>query len=242
MLWFKHFHLALTFLTRLGRARLKSPTELAAALYMYPAVGALLGILLTLTAMLPLSPWVLAWAMTVINLVLTRGLHWDAWADTWDAWGSGAQGERFWAIIKDSRIGAFGVLGLVVGLGLQTTLFTLVIDHQAWALLFWSCIWGRFLCLVLAWSCRQLTRPGLGQGVLEGATPQILIKAGLIAALPIFCLPLAQVGLGLILSLVPLWILQRLGRLQAGINGDFLGSAIIAGEISALLPLSMLIM
>lgn len=239
MIWLTHFHTALSFLTRLGRARLESPAQLAAALPMYPVVGALLGLLFALISRLPLSSWVLAWILIAATVLLTRGLHWDAWADIWDGWGSGATGERFWEIVKDSRLGAFGTLGLILGLGLQASLFELAIRQHAWDILLWSCIWGRFLCLVLAWNCRDLTRPGLGQSVLQGATNPALLKAGLFTALPIFFLPPIQVGLGLVASIFPLLALGRLGRQHGGINGDFLGASIIAGELCALLPLSL---
>ena len=40
-------------------------------------------------------------------------------------------------------------------------------------------------------------------------------------------------------QLIALAALVALGRRHNGVNGDFLGSAIIAGEISALLPLAL---
>lgn len=239
MTWLRNFHVALTFLTRLGRARITSSAEINASISMYPLVGGVIGLGLALVAMTPVSPWVLAWGLTGANIFLTRGLHWDGWADLWDGWGSGVTGERFWEIVKDSRIGAFGVLGLVLGLGLQTALFETVIRQQAWATLVWSCVFGRFCCLVLAFRGRSMSRPGLGRNALRGATGRALLLGGLCTVMPGLLLSPSHIGLSLIVSLAPMAALLRLGRVQGAINGDFLGAAIIAGEICALLPLAI---
>ena len=90
-----NFLVALTFLTRLGRARITSSEAIARSMSMYPLVGVLIGAALALAALLPLSSWVLAWGLAGLNIYLTRGLHWDGWADLWDAWGSGATDDRF---------------------------------------------------------------------------------------------------------------------------------------------------
>ena len=58
-----------------------------------------------------------AWLWMALEAWSTRGLHWDGLADLGDASGSGAQGERFWAILRDSRLGAFGALHLLLAFG-----------------------------------------------------------------------------------------------------------------------------
>ncbi|MHC5053392.1 MAG: adenosylcobinamide-GDP ribazoletransferase [Planctomycetota bacterium] len=95
----------------------------AAALPWFPAVGLVMGAALYgLTALAGLSPWG-AWpagaAFLVVagGVVLTRGLHLDGLADAADALGSLAPRERMLAIMKDSAVGAFGVLALVLVLG-----------------------------------------------------------------------------------------------------------------------------
>jgi len=233
------FHIALTFLTRLGRARITTSEAISRSMPMYPMVGLLLGLILAAASRLPLSSWAVAWTLTGLNLYLTRGLHWDGWADLWDGWGSGATGERFWAIVKDSHIGAFGVMGLVLGLGIQTTLFEAAVARNAWAAMLFAPVFGRFCCLILARMGKSLPRAGLGQNALQGASPSALFLGGcttLLAALP---LGLSHLALTLALALAALGALLALGRKQDGVNGDFLGSAIVAGEICALFPLCL---
>lgn len=232
------FHVALTFLTPLGRARITSNEAISRSMAMYPLVGAIIGISLTLTSLLPLASWPLAWLITTLNLVLTRGLHWDGWADLWDGWGSGQRGQRFWDIVKDSHIGAFGVMGLLLGLGLQTALFERAIAHQAYAVMILAPVQGRYCCLLLARMGRDLSRPGLGQNAVHGADQRALAVGGLITLIPLLTVPAAHALISLLLTAIALYFLVKLARLQHGLNGDFLGAAIVAGEICALAPLA----
>ena len=53
------FLVALTFLTRLGRARITTSGAISRSMPMYPLVGAVIGLILALTSLLPLSSWTL---------------------------------------------------------------------------------------------------------------------------------------------------------------------------------------
>ena len=83
--------------------------------------------------------------------------------------------------------------------------------------------------------CRDLGRPGLGALCLPGATNRATV----------FCVAFGLAALwgaggfraaawGAALSGLVLWRLVALAREQGGINGDFLGAAIVAGELCAL--------
>ncbi len=112
----------------------------AGSLGWFPAVGLLLGGLwgsFDLVAGFFLSPTLRA-AMDVIFLgALTGGLHLDGLADTADGFFSRREKEEALRIMKDSRIGTWGVLALLAVLGLKT-LAILDLPQQV-----------RFLCLVL---------------------------------------------------------------------------------------------
>ena len=235
----RDFLVALTFLTRLGRAHITSSEAIARSMYMYPLVGVLMGALAGLASLLPLSSWVLAWALAGLNLYLTRGLHWDGWADLWDGWGSGATGERFWEIVKDSRVGAFGTMGLILGLGLQAALLERAVALQAWPALVFAPVFGRFCCLLLARLGRGLSRPGLGQNALSGASPRALFLGGAMTLAAALLPGPGHAVLTVALTTLPLGVLLALARRQNGLNGDFLGAAIVAAELCALLPLSL---
>ncbi len=56
-----------------------------------------------------------------VEAVLTGALHEDGFADVCDGFGGGTTPERVLAIMKDSRVGAYGAIGVVLMLGLKWT-------------------------------------------------------------------------------------------------------------------------
>lgn len=226
--------LALSFLTRLAPGRMADEAALGRTLPWFPAVGLTLGgLLVPLAALAPL-PTLQSWALVAGTLWATRGLHHDGAADLGDAWGASAEGERFWRILKDSRIGAFGVMSLWLCLSGQLLLAQELFARRAWgALVLAPCV-GRTAAVLLAWLARDLARPGLGGGFLRGAEPRRVVLAGLVAVTAGLVLAPAALPLAALLLAPGLLFLRRLGRRQGGLNGDFLGAAIVYGELCAL--------
>ncbi len=233
----------LAFMTRLCPARSVTPDTLAATMPRMPLFGLVVGAVCVVPLWLGAAQGhalVQSWLYVAASAWLTRGLHWDGWADLWDAWGSQAQGERFWNIIKDSRMGAFGAMGIVLGMGgcmaAATELLRTAPHAHALDTLLWAPVLGRSACVILARCGTKASCSTLGRQFIEGATPQALI----ISTALCIGLGLGLVGVRtLIISmgiLAPaLVLLARLARRQQGLNGDFLGAVIIWGELSALL-------
>ncbi len=115
------FRIALNFLTRLpGGAHTEDPAAIARALRAAPAVGALTGAIgaaIWLVAQ-PLGPWPAALCAVSVQLLATGAFHEDGWADFWDALGGRDQEERL-AIMRDSRLGAYGGAALILALALK---------------------------------------------------------------------------------------------------------------------------
>jgi len=88
----------------------------------FPAVGAVVGAI-------SVGVWCLAarWLpapvavglMLATSLLVTGAFHEDGFADSCDGFGGGETPDRVLAIMKDSRIGAFGAIGIFVMLGLK---------------------------------------------------------------------------------------------------------------------------
>ncbi|MEW5774086.1 MAG: adenosylcobinamide-GDP ribazoletransferase, partial [Thermodesulfobacteriota bacterium] len=188
--------------------------------------------------LLPRSPWAAAWLALLGSLWLTRGLHWDGWADLCDAWGSRATGERFWQILKDSRTGAFGAMGLFMGLSGQLLLLHHCLGWGLYAGVGYCFVFGRGLAVGLMALNRDLSRPGLGAAFLPGATPGRLAAAAALTLGPgLWALPAPSLAAALLLGIFGLSELTALARRHGGLNGDFLGCAIVWGELSVLLAL-----
>ncbi|MGO4685290.1 adenosylcobinamide-GDP ribazoletransferase [Hyphomicrobium sp. 2TAF46] len=120
------FFIALQFLTRLPLKHIDPlPRDwlVRAAKYL-PVVGGLIGIatggviLLTSHVFPSPLPVILGLAFAIL---LTGGLHEDGLADTADAFGGGHTRERCLEIMKDSRIGTFGTLALIVTFALKAS-------------------------------------------------------------------------------------------------------------------------
>ena len=116
--------------------RLDDPSQLPAfsrAAWLVPVAGALLAlppalliVLLGLTDLPPLATSLLAVALA---MMLTGALHEDGLADVADGFFGASRRERRLEIMKDSRIGAFGTLALLTGVGLRTVLLTALIER-----------------------------------------------------------------------------------------------------------------
>jgi adenosylcobinamide-GDP ribazoletransferase len=124
---------AFLLLTRLPVACFCRPDEVsdpARAVWAYPVVGIVVGGIggaaFWVGASLGLPP-VLAAIWTLAAMLWTTGaLHEDGAADTADGFGGGATRERKLEIMRDSRIGAFGALALLLALSTRVAALTLL--------------------------------------------------------------------------------------------------------------------
>ncbi len=227
------FPLALTFLTKVpwpwrGEA---AAADLARSMFWFPWVGAVLGagyagVWLGLRHLLP---GVAAAALLLgLTVLATGGLHLDGLADTADGLGGGHTPEARLAIMKDSRVGAFGVISLMVILLLKFAFLVALAEKRAgtWPIFLFPVVsrWGMVLLAYLA----PYARPGggLGQAMTMGVTPRIAAGATA-AALGLTLLAGGLKGVILLAAAGGLVYLANLyfRRALGGITGDVLGAA-----------------
>jgi len=118
------FLVALQFLTRVPVPRWAGfqPAWLNASVRHFPLAGACIGLFAALVLALGewlFTPLVAALLSTGATVWLTGAFHEDGLADTCDALGGAVDRERALEIMKDSRIGTYGAVGLVLALGLK---------------------------------------------------------------------------------------------------------------------------
>ncbi len=108
------------------------PQRMGVVMSLFPVVGLLIGLILVFCyiPLIIIFPGGLADALIiVIFIVLTGALHLDGLADSadgiWGAWDA----EKRLEIMKDSRTGTFGVVALLVVLGLKYLSFNGIEDH-----------------------------------------------------------------------------------------------------------------
>jgi len=259
----RHFLLALQFFTRIpvtGRLAAWvgfSPAMLRASAPHFPGVGWVVGgltalvfwaLMQTLVAQ-PAATWVAAVLSTAFSVWLTGAFHEDGLADTADGLGGAVSRERALEIMKDSRIGSYGAVGLLLALltkiGLLALLAQMSVDLAVLAL-FGAHVSSRLLPLVVIH-----TLPHVGDTAQSRSKPlaDTMGAGGLLVAL-LWWLP--AIGLvwwgapgwhwlfalaGALLGLGWMWLLLR-KRLQ-GFTGDGLGATQQLSELGFYLGLAM---
>lgn len=242
---------AVQFLTRLPVPPFKNynPQWLHQSSRHFPAVGLLVGLLCAgvfWLASVLFTPLVAAVLSTVFGIKLTGAFHEDGLADTCDGLGGGLTRARTLTIMKDSRLGTYGVLGLVSALLLKISLLAtmplsvaivaLIIGHTA----------SRLLCISLL-----ALLPYGGEIEHAKAKPmaqQLTPKQGVIASgwlvlsiivvMVLFPSAISQIGLGqwllaLVLALVATEYMRRLLRRRLdGYTGDGLGATQQLSEVA----------
>jgi len=140
--FFRHYLLSLQFFTRIPVAgRLAdwvgfSPAMLRASAGHFPGVGVLVGFLVavfTAGLLMALPPTgfatlVAAALGTVLGVLITGAFHEDGLADVADGLGGSADRDRALLIMKDSRVGAFGAIAVVLALLTKVALLAMLGD------------------------------------------------------------------------------------------------------------------
>ena len=227
----------LGFLTRLAPARVISDEDMNKCMKFMPAAGLFLGAVIVVPFWLGLfsaSAWVQAWLMVGLNVYLTRGLHFDGLGDVCDAVTTHGDPDRFWEVVKDSRAGAFGVIGLIMAIGGQVLLFREMIVAGNYTAVIWAFVLGRGACVGFAYRIKHLARPGLGKLYIDGATlPVSVICGGVVFALGVFMIGPVEAIAAMCIASLGLFFLYRLAESVGGANGDFLGCSVLMGELAA---------
>lgn len=108
----------------------------------FPLVGVVVGALSAgLYALAyPLGPPLAALLALALSIALTGALHEDGLADSADALGGAGERERVLAILKDSRIGTYGALALVLSVGLRASAIGQLQPAMAGAIVLVHCL------------------------------------------------------------------------------------------------------
>ena len=132
--YFQEFLVVLGFFTRLpvsGLIEDKSVdwrNRLASVSWAFPVVGAFIGMagaaVFVAATFLGLGTWISAGLAVLAQVLITGALHEDGLSDVADGFGGGATRERKLEIMRDSRIGAYGVVAIVLVLLLRVSAIT----------------------------------------------------------------------------------------------------------------------
>ncbi len=216
----------------------------------FPAVGFFIGSFAGLVLWLALWIWpptVAVGLSMAASVWLTGGFHEDGWADTCDGLGGSVSRERALTIMKDSRIGSYGSLGLILMLGLKAAALLALAEAKpelAVLLTIWAHTASR---AAPVWLMHSLSYAGDAEHAkakplatqADGATLAVAFAWVLLAAIGlVLCLPallpvllLAILGAAGLTLYMQAWLDRRLG----GYTGDNLGATQQVVELGILL-------
>ena len=263
MSFLRHYLLALQFFTRIPvTGRLAqwvgySPAMLRASAAHFPGVGWLVGALVAgLSALLLMAlppsayvPLVVAVLGTAAGVWLTGAFHEDGLADVADGLGGSPERERALLIMKDSRVGAFGVLAVVLMLLTKVSLLALIGSINAVAMclgLFAAHVVSRMLPLVLIRAMPHVgdlattkSKPLADQ--ISGGSLAIAFLWSIGALALVYFIDggmnLMVPVLGAVLAL--LWMWRLFWRRLQGFTGDCLGATQQVCELAFYLGLAL---
>jgi adenosylcobinamide-GDP ribazoletransferase len=228
----------LSFLTRIRVPVVIGERDIAASVAWFPAVGALIGLAsgaVYVAASQVWPPLIAAILAVGSGIAITGGFHEDGLGDTADAFGAASTGRDPQPVLKDPRMGAFGVIALVLDIGLRVACVA-TLTPRAGAL---ALIAAHALARGVS-AGAVVSAPNVGTGL--GSSYAVLAPrwrgivatvAGLLFAT--VCLgvagPVALVVSALVAIALATWAERALG----GVSGDVLGAIEQLAEITTVL-------
>lgn len=239
---------ALRFLTRLPVPFTKTMDlpPLSQSMRFFPMAGALLGagVGAALAGLIWSGlPSLLSSVLVVgLGLFVTGALHEDGLADTADGFGGGKTRERRLEIMRDSRIGSYGTLALVMAALLRVACYEDLSGLEPLtivAVLAASAAFSRALMVDLLWATRPARSDGLsvhaGTPGRNGAAFAIVTAAGLTLAAGLLVAPESG-PLALAAGLAVTAYMRRLTvKLIGGQTGDVCGAVQVLSELAILI-------
>lgn len=238
----KQLILSLSFLTRIYIPNNYKITDkdFSGSIWLYPFIGLLIGALMSGFLVLYnhffSNSSVLSFFLILLYVFITGGLHIDGLADSFDGLFSSRPSEKIIEIMSDSRIGAFGAIGLIMYfLGL----YICFQFSDFYSLLLFPFV-GRSSILLAASITSYKKEVGMGKIIVDSCGPLHFLYA--IALSFLLCL-IADISLTIptfiaysLIIIIVLSIQKKLG----GITGDILGLSVELSQLFFLILIQLI--
>ena len=243
------FFIALQFFTRIPIPRWVGfdPAWLHQASRYFPAVGWVVALVTAAVYALATLLWPPAVAVvlsTVAGIWLTGAFHEDGFADVCDGFGGGMTAERVLEIMKDSRVGAYGAIGIMLMLLCKITLLLSLPASYVIPALFIAHPLSRLASCSLIWCLDYARLEGKAKPLAQHMSNAEWLIGIVTVALPVAgilyfsVIPLTSFFSGLSLLILASWWLARLFvRRIGGYTGDCLGTVQQLSEVAFYLGL-----
>lgn len=229
--------LAVQFMTRIPiKKEIEfSNKNLRTAISAFPLIGMFIGLIsgFIFRALTVYNDQVAAGMCILAMVALSGGLHLDGLSDTLDGFLSGREKERTMGIMKDSRIGTFGALGLILVILLKFV-FLSGLGVDGWIGIPIVMAGGRLSAAWMIWRFPPARKDGLGS-MFKSSKPgkSIIVISVLLIALVGISYPKGIVSLSAAIitgQFIGQWSMRKI----SGLTGDVYGAGIELSELTAL--------
>lgn len=237
------FFIAVQFFTRLPIPRWVGFEQewLHHASRYFPLVGIVVGAIAAgvyAAAALIFPAPVSAVLSTAATIYATGAFHEDGFADSCDGLGGGMTRERVLDIMKDSRVGAYGAIGVVCMLGAKCTALAMLPPASAIGALLLAHPLSRLAATSLIWRMEYARAEGKAKPLAERmTTAEFAIASGTVAIAAALLLASGTLDLGALLAALlaagaaAWWLARKFARRIGGYTGDCLGAVQQLAEV-----------
>jgi adenosylcobinamide-GDP ribazoletransferase len=212
---------------------------------MFSLAGALIGVVLGAALLgaryLQLPPLLSGLLVCALGMLMTGALHEDGIADVADGFGGGHTPEKRLSIMRDSRIGSYGALALIIAVAGRASCYGVIMLMDPLAVLSILAAvqsFSRAMVVDLMWAERPARSDGLsvmaGRPSSQVAVFAIVTGLALMGVCTLLVSPekvLVALGLGLAATAV---VRRMAVKLIGGQTGDVCGAVQVASEIAML--------
>ena len=207
----------------------------------FPLVGIVVGTIAAgvyAAAALVFPAAVAAVLSTAATIYATGAFHEDGFADACDGLGGGMTRERVLAIMQDSRIGAYGAIGVVGMLGAKCTALAMLPPGSAIGALLLAHPLSRLAATSLIWRMEYARAEGKAKPLAERmSTAEFAIASATVAIAAAILLATSALDLRALLAAMAAsvaatwWLARKFARRIGGYTGDCLGAVQQLAEV-----------
>jgi adenosylcobinamide-GDP ribazoletransferase len=246
---YKNFITALQFLTifTVKKDHDVEEGDLAKSMVYFPVVGFLIGVLLInadkVFALIALPHPIATFLLVIISAIITRAIHIDGLADTLDGLMGGSDHSSRLAIMKDSRLGTAGALGIFFVLFLKYLCLNTLYESDRTGALLVSPVVARWAQTLMVFNAEYGRGRGMGKafvghlrssGLAAASALAIGLSAFVVVRLDARSIVLFFIlicGVALLTYLGKRYLVRKLG----GVTGDAIGAMSELNEALVLL-------
>ena len=244
------FLAALQFLTTIpipGRREV-SPEELGRSAGYFPVVGLIIGLILVGLNWLfgLILPSAVVNALLIVSLVVISGaLHLDGFVDTCDGIAGHKPTEDRWQVMHDSRVGGFGIVGVVLLLLVKYVSLNSIPEPLLMIALVLMPVISRWAMVYAVFAYPYAKPSDLGKVFKQGASWPRFTMATLIALAVVVALALLA-GLAIIFIMFLTWVMTVAMAAYfkskfSGLTGDTYGAINELAEVGVLIFITLLV-